>query len=100
MRKRPIQQFFGKDLDELEDVLGSLRGAGASPRIKVAPCAYALRFAAEERKGLFRAGKWYVSYRILRGDLETLVESVKKAGFIVNTTFSDDWSHIVIFSEK
>jgi len=99
MRKKPIQQFFGKELEEIENVMGALRIAGAHPRIKVASCDYALRFAIEERKRLFEVGQWYVSHRTMFGDLETLMAKVEKAGFVINTTFSDDWSHIVIFSE-
>jgi hypothetical protein len=100
VRKKPIKQFFGKELEELEQVTGALRKAGAHPRVKVAPCAYALRFATEDRKELFQAGQWYVSHRIMFGDIETLVAKIEKAGFVVNKSFSDNWSHIVIFSER
>jgi hypothetical protein len=100
MRKTPIQQFFDEELSEIERIIGRLHKAGAPPKIRVAPCDYALRFAVEERKKLFQKGKWYVSRRTLFGDIDVLTSLVDKAGFEINQTFSDDWSHIVIFSEK
>jgi hypothetical protein len=100
MRKTPIQQFFGKELSDIERILGKLRKVGAHPRVKVAPCEYALRYAVEDRRELFQAGAWYASHRTLFGDLESLGSLISKAGFIVKKTFSDSWSNIVIFDEK
>jgi len=100
MRKKPIQQFFGNELSDIERIVGELRKVGAHPRVKVAPCDYALRYAVEDRKELFKAGTWYASHRTLFGDLESLRSLIAKAGFVVKKTFSDSWSNIVIFSEK
>lgn len=100
MRKKPIQQFFGEELEKLEEITDALRRAGVRPRVRVAPCNYALRCAAEERKKIFQAGDWYASHRVTFGTIEDLIAQVKKAGFVVNKAFSDNWSHIVVFSSK